>query len=111
MGCAGSVGSKDNTVRAMATNRKTFLETDPDTCGNSHCSSLQQTFRIATQTAIGMSGGVHTSVFAGIGSWISLRVCSSFPGLWKEQRNISLQGKDEEASNLHSGFDPGGLVC
>ena len=30
--------------------------------------------------------------FAGIGSWISLRVCSLFPGLWKEQRNISLQG-------------------
>ena len=40
--------------------------------------------------------------FAGCGSWISLWVCSSFPGLWKEQRNISLQGKDEEASNLQA---------
>ena len=40
--------------------------------------------------------------FAGTGSWISLWVCSSFPGLWKEQRNISLQGKDEEASNFQA---------
>ena len=40
--------------------------------------------------------------FAGIGSWISLWVCSSFPGLWKEERNISFQGKDEEASNLQA---------
>ena len=40
--------------------------------------------------------------FSGIGSWISLRVCSSFPGLWKEQRNISLQSKDEESSNLQA---------
>ena len=61
-----SVGSKsDNTVRAMATNRKTFLETDPDTRGNSHCSSFAaDVSAIATQTAIGRSGGVHTSVLA-----------------------------------------------
>ena len=40
--------------------------------------------------------------FAGIGSWNSLWVCSSFPGLWKEQRNIGLHGKDEEASDLQA---------
>ena len=40
--------------------------------------------------------------FAGVGSWISLRVCSSFPGLWKEQRNISLQSEDEESSDLQA---------
>ena len=43
MGCAGWVGSKsDNTVRVMATNRKTFPETVPDTDENSQCSSPQQ---------------------------------------------------------------------
>ena len=58
MGCAGWVGPKsDNTVRATATNRT-------DTRGNSQCSSLQHTFRVATQTAIGRTGGVHTSLLA-----------------------------------------------
>ena len=37
-----------------------------------------------------------------IGSWISLRMYSSFPGLWKEQRNINLPCKDEESSNLQA---------
>ena len=48
----------------MASNRKTILETVPDTRGNSQCSSSQQTFRIATHKAIGRTGGVHTSVLA-----------------------------------------------
>ena len=65
MGCTGWVGSKsDNTVNVMATNRKTILETVPDTRENSQCSSLHKTFRIATQTVIGRTGGVHTSVLA-----------------------------------------------
>ena len=61
---AGSDPKSDNTVRVMASNRKTILETVPDIRGNIRCSSLQQTFRIATQTAIGRTGGVHTSVLA-----------------------------------------------
>ena len=61
---AGSDLKSDNTERVMATNRKTILETVPDTRENSQCSSLQQTFRIAKQTAIGRTGGVHTSVLA-----------------------------------------------
>ena len=39
---------------------------------------------------------------AGIGFWIFLRVCSSFLGLWKEQRNIKFYCKDEESSNLQA---------
>ena len=38
----------------------------------------------------------------GAGSWIFLWVTTSFPGQWKEQRNISSQSKDEEASNLQA---------
>ena len=55
MGCAGWVGSQI---------RQHDPETVPDTGENSQCSSFQQTFRIATQTAIGRTGGVHTSVLA-----------------------------------------------
>ena len=65
MGCAGWIGSQiRHTVRATATNRKTILETVLDTRGNSQCSSSQQMFRIAMQTAIGRTGGVHTFVLA-----------------------------------------------
>ena len=39
---------------------------------------------------------------SGAGSWIFLWVSTSFPGQWKEQRNISSQGKDEQASNLQA---------
>ena len=59
MGGAGQVGSRsDNTVRAMATSRKTIIETVPDTDENSQCGSSQQTTRVASQTAIGKAGGV-----------------------------------------------------
>ena len=56
---AGSDPKSDNTVRVMATNRKTFLETVPDTRENSQCSSSQQEVPHC-DTDIDRTGGVHT---------------------------------------------------